>query len=83
MDTESQAYNEFVIRNPFHIFLIISALVISRNFLNAFGASSLILQEHISSVTIYVLLLNVNWHITSKKHNEIRAGLNSTFIFLR
>ena len=52
MDTESQAYNEFVIRNPFHSFLIISALVISRNFLNAFGASSLILQEHISSVSI-------------------------------
>lgn len=83
MDTESQAYNEFVIRNPFHIFLIISALVISRNFLNAFGASSLIVQEHISSVSTSLLRLNVNWHIPSKKHNDIRAGLNSTFIFLR
>lgn len=83
MDTESQAYNEFVIRNPFHIFLIISALVISRNFLNAFGASSLIVQEHISSVSTSLLRLNVNWHIPSKKRNDIRAGLNSTFIFLR
>lgn len=83
MDTESQAYNEFVIRNPFHIFLIISALVISRNFLNVFGASSIIVQEHISSVSTSLLRLNVNWHIPSKKRNDIRAGLNSTFIFLR
>ena len=58
MDTEPQAYNEFVIRNPFHTFLIVSALVISRNFLNAFGASSL--KALANGFNILSILLNGN-----------------------
>ena len=68
MDTEPQAYNEFVIRNPFHTFLIVSALVISRNFLNAFGASSLKALANGFNICFNILSILLNGNVKSVCH---------------